>query len=303
MVRNPKPALSSMLNSDLQGNREGDREELLRRRLVKQSITLYESKLKGIKEWMSANGIATLKKKNFFTFLLHLSNHKYAASTITGYRAAVVFAQIVLGQWLEGEHAWAQDSDMIRAAEGAGYRHKEGATQRLPLTQAHVDYLEERAASNDLKLAIRLLHGASLRIKELMRLEVVDLVVARAGSGQLTVRHDKRHGVGTSSKWVDKEFVADFLLAKGTLTEGQLFPKERLHMNAISTHIARVAQELKWDTETVLIGAHAFRHGRSVDVAANIAAGVGVSLSSSTGNAARYARPPGSRGNDINIVV
>jgi hypothetical protein len=224
----------------------------VKQKLMKMSVTKttdkqYTAKIGVLKKFVLDSGLEELSQDDFIHFLDGISSTTAAGSTIRGYRSALVYAQRMEGLWRGPQDtAWAQEDWCITATEGAAMRHKEAPTRdRFAIERPHLRQLVEGTDNRLLQLAMLLLYGGALRINELVKMRVDDLVHVAGEGGTLLLQHDKVHGPAGSTKRVDEEFCQHFREAAAGV-EGVIFTRQRLPKASITQHIAHIAATAPW---------------------------------------------------------
>lgn len=196
---------------------------------------------------------------SFSGFLANLFRQGAAGTTLAGYRAAVLYAQKV-----ELSEQWADDKRLINACKGFAYSYRLSAPQRGVINVTMLRQLQ----SLDLlyKIPFGLLFFGVLRVSELERMRVGDLVTSEEGT-QLWVRKDKRvtalRSFQQEGHWkeiVSREFIEYVEALSNQAKHGSpLFAWVKRDKMLQLVELA--AGVFSWPVDVIYDGVHCLRHG------------------------------------------
>ena len=205
----------------------------------------------------------------FIRYLAACRKQGAAAGTLSGFRAAVVWAQRCAGT-----HTWGEDPILIRALKGYAYQDKLRRPPRGAINWGMVEELVGLFPNHGNAYAAIFL--CVLRKSQAEKMRGGDARMNAAGQVSLTVRVDKRNKAGsiyehTAVKEILSRDAKTLIMSlSGMVPHGKLV-FAGVDFSVLSEDIKKAAILLRWPTNLLFDGVHCLRHGGAQMVKAFVA--------------------------------
>lgn len=246
-------------------------EGLAHQSVAQQTLRQYTLRIHALRRFLACLGEPCLTKELFTGFLAALAQQgKSGTSTGDGYLAAVVHYQRVERLWCDAQtgHAWSEDPDMRKMVNGLRYAGKQDRHQTGAMSRQMLDELAawcESTGRGRFVLAVRVMWGAGLRVKQLLELKCGDVIVEETET-YLLVRKDKRVRATSRNGEVHLKSLREEVLqwvreAERGKSNGEfLFPNTEWKYADLLGLFKDAAAALNWPADVEWV-THSARHG------------------------------------------